>query len=294
MADAQPDPQRSDASEVRLELTTAEVRQVFALYSHPFPGAPVRARREDEPSEAQPSAFARELAARAWKGRRNVAVAVFAALALGALHLLTATPTYGVTALVVVEQRSPDLARAVDPSDGAAFLAGQAEILRSAPVVRDALLRSGIGFSTAARPLSAWLAKRLPLAAEAPAAEAEERDAVAAALDAFSVAPVLGTEVISLEFRTRDAASGERFLLAVIEGYRELAGRLGSEGAPVIVRTLAEPTRLASPLWPRPLPVLASSLALGLLAGAGLAYGAGRTREPEACWVEVREPAWVA
>jgi uncharacterized protein involved in exopolysaccharide biosynthesis len=286
--------QCSDAAEVRLELTTAEVRQVFALYAQPLEEPAARGQRRAPPSEAQPSAFARDLAARVWKSRRAVALAVFAALALGVLHLLTATPTYGVTALVVVEQRSIEAAPAGASGGGAGFLAGQAEILRSAPVVQEALRQSGIHLSAAPGPLAAWLAKRLPLAARTPAAEVDERDAVAAALDAFSVAPVPGTEVISLEYRTRDAAGGERFLQAVIDAYGDLAGRLGPAGAPVFVRTLAAPTRLAGPLWPRPLPVLASSLVLGLLAGAGLAFAAGRVPEPETCWMEVREPAWGA
>lgn len=282
---------KPDVAEVRLELTSAEVRQVWALYSGPQRSVPSQKRQGRVASDTARAAFVRELRPLAWRWRRTLALTSVAAMALGAILLLVATPTFAVKALVIVEQRGTSEPVAAAPRDASAFLAGQAEILGGASLVRQALIQSKLGSSgEQSGPIDrlwAWL----PLSAPAP--EQSERDALARVLRAFSAAPVFGTEVIALEFQTQDPASGVRFVQAVIDGYEEFARSLGSVDNGVAVRTLAAPTRQGGPLWPRPAPVLFSSLVLGLLAGLGLAVLAERVEEqPEAAWTEIREAAW--
>jgi uncharacterized protein involved in exopolysaccharide biosynthesis len=278
--------------ELRLELTSAEVRQVCALYSRPGPTALPRTRQTRAATETPLAAFVRELRPLAWKGRRTLALSTAAALALGLIFLWAVTPTFAVRALVLVEQRGPSVREGAVPRDPSAFLAGQAEILGGASLVREALIRSQLGLS--AEPsgwtdrLSGWLSR-----SPAPP-ERSEREALAQVLRAFSAAPVFGTELIALELRTRDPAAGVRFVQAVIDGYEEFASSLQSGDRGVAVRTLTAPTRLGSPLWPRPAPVLISCVILGLLAGLGLAALAERAREPDAGWAEIRDVAWAA
>ena len=279
-----------DDAEVRLELTTAEVRQVFALYSRPLPAAPSRTGQAREATETPLGAFLRELRPLAWRWRRTLALSSVAAMALGVGFLLVATPTFGVRALVLVEQRNTTVQDAAAPRDASAFLAGQAEILGGVSSVREALIRSKLGSSGEETGLVDRLLAWLPLSAQVP--EQAERAALARALGGFSAAPVFGTEVIALEYRTQDPASGVRFVQAVIDGYEEFARSLQPDAVGVGVRTLAPPTRQASPLWPRPAPVLFSCLVLGLLAGLGLAVLAERAGEPEAGWTEIREASW--
>jgi len=279
-----------DDAEVRLELTTAEVRQVCALYSRPLRETPSRSRPAREATEAPLGAFLRELRPLAWRWRRTLALTSVAAMALGVIFLLVATPTFGVRALLLVEQRSTSVEHDAAPRDASAFLAGQAEILGGASMVREALIRSKLGSSGQEPGFLDWLAAWLPVSAPVP--EQAERDALARALRAFSAAPVFGTEVIALEYRTQDPASGVRFVQAVIDGYGEFARPLQSGADGVGVRTLAPPIRQARPLWPRPAPVLFSCLVLGLLAGLGLAVLAERAEEPESGWTEIREAAW--
>jgi uncharacterized protein involved in exopolysaccharide biosynthesis len=280
-----------DVAEVRLELTSAEVRQVWALYSGPQRSIPSQTRPARMASESPRAAFLRELRPLAWRWRRTLALTSVAAMALGAIFLLVATPTFVVKALVLAEQRGTSVQVAAAARDASAFLAGQAEILGGASLVKEALMESKLGSSgERSGPIDrlwAWL----PLSAPVP--EQAERDALARVLRAFSAAPVFGTEVIALEFQTQDPASGVRFVQAVIDRYEELARSLGSGDTAVTVRTLAAPTRQGSPLWPRPAPVLFSSLVLGLLAGLGLAVLAERAEEqPEADWTGIRETAW--
>jgi capsular polysaccharide biosynthesis protein len=280
-----------DVAEVRLELTSAEVRQVWALYSGPRRTIPSQTRQEGVASESPLAAFLRELRPLAWRWRRTLALTSVAAMALGAIFLLVATPTFAVKARVLVEQRGTDGHDAAVARDASAFLAGQAEILAGASLVEEALMESKLVTASERSSVIERLWAWLPLAAPAPAQA--ERDALAQVHRAFSATPVFGTEVIALEFQTQDPASGVRFVQAAIDRYEELARSLGSGDSEVAVRTLAAPTREGSPLWPRPAPVLFSSLVLGLLAGLGLAVLAERTEEqPEADWTEIREAAW--
>jgi uncharacterized protein involved in exopolysaccharide biosynthesis len=179
------------------------------------------------------------------------------------------TPTFGVKALLVVEQRGGGVRDGVVAHSPSAFLAGQAEILAGASLVEQALARTQPG--------------------------RVEREALAAALRAFSATPVAGTELIALEYHTQEPAEGVRFVQAVIEGYEEFARSLDAGGSGVAVRLLAEPARGAEPLWPRPAPVLFTCLVLGLLSGLGfamLAERAERGEEAQPAWTGIREAAW--
>lgn len=281
-----------DDAELRLELTTAEVRQVWALYSRPPRGSASRAKPGREAAGSSLAAFLRELRPLAWRWRRPLALCSLGGIALGAIYLLLAEPTFAVRALVLVEQRGASAQGVARAQGDSAFLAGQAEILGGASIVREALIQSKPGSSGEESVLVDRLAAWLPLSAQAP--EQAEREALARALGALSAAPIAGTEVIVLEYRTQDPASGVRFVQAVIDGYAAFAQALrsGEVEVGVAVRTLAAPTRQARPLWPRPAPVLFSSLVLGLLAGLALAFLAERAEQPEAAWTELREAAW--
>jgi len=281
-----------EEGEPRLELTTAEVRQVFALYSRPLQAMQSATQRAREATPAPIGAWLEELLPLAWKWRRTLAQTSIAALALGGIFLLLATPTFAVTALVLVEPRSAAWESAAAQVENSAFLAGQAEIVSGAANVRGAVVRSGLA---GVRAPEGWLARAVAWLPRSPREPEEiERVAVARAIDAFSAKPVPGARVIALEYRTQDPAAGVRFVQAVIDGYAELAGALQRDALGVAVRTLAAPSRQPSPLWPRPLPVLLSSLALGLLAGLALAVRAERTLAPEPRWTEIREAAWAA
>lgn len=255
-------------AEPRLALTTAEVRQVWALYSRPLPEVHSATPPGSAGAPVPISAWLGDLLPLAWKSRRTLAQSVAAALALGVIFLFSVPPTFGVSALVLVESRSAGAQGGAADPGASGFLAGQAEILAGPALVRDALDRSGPG--------------------------EVGRETLATALDAFSAKPVSGTQVIALEYRTQDPAAGVRFVRAVIDSYAEFARSLGRGEVGVAVRTLAAPARPASPLWPRPLPVLFACVLLGLLAGLALALRARRGAAPEPGWTEIREAAWAA
>jgi uncharacterized protein involved in exopolysaccharide biosynthesis len=282
-----PDP---DEGGPRLELTTAEVRQVCALYASPFRAPPSHARAAPAPKQAPLGAFGLEIQALAWRSRRTLALTSIAALAVGAIFLRVATPTFAVKALLVVEPRGARVEADAARGDSSAFLAGQAEILGGASIVERALHRSMPGASAGSGGVVDRLRAWLPRVAKGP--EQADREALSRALRAFSASPVFGTELIALEYRTQDPEGGARFVQAVIDGYEEFASSLQSGESGVRVRTLSPPARGASPLWPRAAPVLFSCVALGLLAGLGRAWFAERAEKPQAEWTAMREPAW--
>ena len=285
-------PENCEESGPRLELTTAEVRQVFALYSRPFQAMHAATRRVRDAAPAPDRDSLRPMLALVWKSRRTLAQSSAAALALGAIFLLVATPTFSVKALVLVEPRSADWVAGAADAVAPGFLEGQAEILSGAAIVRDGLARSGLAGRDEAR---GWLARVAPWIGGAPRSpEQAERQALARALAALSATPVPGTQVIELEYRTQDPAAGVRFVQAVIDGYASFARTLEREELGVAVRSLAAPARQSSPVWPRPLPVLLACLAVGLLAGFAFALRAERAEAPEPGWTEIREAAWAA
>jgi len=216
MSDSRLPAPRQDDAEVRLELTNAEGRQVWALYSRPP--------QEAGPAETPLSIFLHELPPLAWKWRRYVGLTVLGAVALGAIYLMLATTIFGVSALILVEHRDTGIQNYGLVRDNSSFLATQAEILHSPPVVREALVGSGIGFPEEEPGLFGWL----PFLGEE--AVDPEKQGVAGALDSLEATPVLGTQVIALNYRTDDAGAGVRFVQSVIDSYRDYVHELDQSG----------------------------------------------------------------
>jgi len=220
MADPRLPAPRHDDAEVRLELTNAEGRQVWALYSRPP--------QEAGPAETPLSVFLHELPSLAWKWRRYVGLSVVATLALGAIYLMLATTIYGVTALLLVEHRDTGINEYGILRDDTSFLATQAEVLHSPPVVRGALVGSGIGFPEPELGIFARVLSWLPFV-DAPDVDAEKVD-VAAALLNLDATPVIGTQVITLTYRTDDSAAGLRFVQSLIDSYSDYVHELDQSG----------------------------------------------------------------
>ena len=220
MSDSRLPAPRQDDAEVRLELTNAEGRQVWALYSRPP--------QEAGPAETPLSVFLHELPPLAWKWRRYVGLTVLGAVALGAIYLLLATTIFGVSALILVEHRDTGIQNYGIVRDNSSFLATQAEILHSPPVVREALIGSGIGFPEPEPGLFKWLFGWLPFGGEE--AFDAEKVAVSGALESLEATPVLGTQVIALNYRTDDSGAGVRFVQSVIDSYRDYVHQLDQSG----------------------------------------------------------------
>jgi uncharacterized protein involved in exopolysaccharide biosynthesis len=204
-----PAPIPDDDSEVRLELTNAEGRQVWALYSRPP--------QEPETAESPLSIFLREIPPIAWRWRRYVIGCVVAAVALGGVYLLSATSVYGVSALLLVEHRASNIQDYLLVQKGNDFLATQSEILHSPPIVRTAVVETRHGI---AEDDESGLLQRL---ASFVGIERERVDpesaAVKRSLAALQATPVLGTQVIALTYRTPEPDAGIPFLQAVIDSY---------------------------------------------------------------------------
>jgi uncharacterized protein involved in exopolysaccharide biosynthesis len=220
MADSRYPAPRNDDAEVRLELTNAEGRQVWALYSRPP--------QEAGPAETPLSVFLHELPPLAWKWRRYVGLTMLGAVALGAIYLLLATTIFGVSALILVEHRDTGIQNYGLVRDNSSFLATQAEILHSPPVVREALVGSGIGFPEPEPGLFERFFGWLPFVG-GEAFDAE-KVAVAGALESLEATPVLGTQVIALNYRTDEAGAGVRFVQSVIDSYRDYVHQLDQSG----------------------------------------------------------------
>jgi uncharacterized protein involved in exopolysaccharide biosynthesis len=220
MSDSRLPAPRHDDAEVRLELTNAEGRQVWALYSRPP--------QEAGPAETPLSIFLRDLPPLAWKWRRYVALTAFGSMALGVLYLMLATTLFGVSSLILVQNRETALQQYGVVRDGSAFLATQAEIIHSPPIVREALESSGIGFPAPEPGLLDRVRGWLPL----PEGEAPdlERLNVGISLAALQATPVLGTEVIALNYRTDDPGTGVIFIEAVIKSYEQYVRGLEQGG----------------------------------------------------------------
>jgi uncharacterized protein involved in exopolysaccharide biosynthesis len=188
--------------EVRLELTNAGVRQVWALYSQERESAataPLPLVDEDPLS-----IFLRELPGIAWRGRGWVLGSLALVLALGVVYLLFATPIYNVGAQLLVERRASPLDMADRLRGGSNFLATQAEILHSPTILGSAL---------GAVP---------ELATPPPDLEPGAIfDPVSKALRALTATPITGTDVLSISYRTADPALGVRLLDSMITTYRD-------------------------------------------------------------------------
>ncbi|HET6305191.1 MAG TPA: Wzz/FepE/Etk N-terminal domain-containing protein [Myxococcota bacterium] len=189
--------------EVRLELTNAGVRQVWALYSQerdsaapPPPPPPV----EEDPL----SVFLRDLPGIAWRGRGWVLGSLALVLALGIFYLAYATPVYNVGAQLLVERRASPLDMADRLRGGSNFLATQTEIIHSPTI---------LGVALAAVP---------ELTTPPPDLEPGAFfDPVSKELRALSATPIVGTDVLSISYRTSSPALGVRLLENLITTYRD-------------------------------------------------------------------------
>jgi uncharacterized protein involved in exopolysaccharide biosynthesis len=203
-----PDGAPADSSkrepEVRLELTNAGVRQVWALYSQERDSA-AGATLPPPPVEEDPlSVFLRDLPGIAWRGRGWVAGSLALVLALGVFYLAYATPVYNVGAQLLVERRASPLDMADRLRGGSNFLATQTEIIHSPTIVGAALAA-------------------VPELATPPAdLEPDEFfDPVSKALRALTATPITGTDVLSISYRTSNPAVGVRLLGNVIATYED-------------------------------------------------------------------------
>jgi uncharacterized protein involved in exopolysaccharide biosynthesis len=178
--------------EVRLELTRAGVEQVLSLYS---PG-----QRSHDP-ESGFSIRLEDVLEAVRKRRRMLAWGGASGFGLALLAVLLSTPLYPVSAQVVLERHEVSSA-SIDGGPGAggsAFIATQAEVMKSRSVVESAV---------AALPPAAHL-------------EADD-DAVADALEAVEASPVSGTQVIALGYLGPDPEHGVRLLDAIVASYKDV------------------------------------------------------------------------
>ena len=188
--------------EVRLELTNAGVRQVWALYSQErdsAAAAPMPVVEEDPLS-----IFLRDLPGIAWRSRGWVLGSLALVVALGILYLMFATPIYNVGAQLLVERRASPLDMADRLRGGSNFLATQAEIVHSPTILGSAL-------------------NAVPeLVTPPPDLEPGATfDPVTKALRALSATPIVGTDVLSISYRTSSPALGVRLLESMISTYRD-------------------------------------------------------------------------
>src|SRR5262249_2289093 len=139
------------------------------------------------------------------------------------IYLMLATTYYGVTALLLIEHRDTGINEYGVVRDDSSFLATQAEVLHSPPVVRGAFVGSGIGFPG---PELGIFARGLSCV---PDVDAEKVD-VAAALLNLDATPVIGTQVITLTYRTDDSAAGLRFVQSLIDSYSDYVHELDQSG----------------------------------------------------------------
>jgi uncharacterized protein involved in exopolysaccharide biosynthesis len=133
-----------------------------------------------------------------WQRRWYVVAAVLVTAALGALFLQFAPPRYEIQARLLVEQQGMPLEQiSTDPRGAKEFLATQAEVIRSPAVVQRAVERHGLVVNSA-----------------------PNVDAATAILEELQVAPVLGTNVLSVQYANVDPVHAQRTVSALIESYR--------------------------------------------------------------------------
>ncbi len=207
--------------EVRLELTNAEGRQVWALYSE---------RPHSAPEQTAPlGRYLEELLAIAWEWRRRILVGAGIGAALGVVYLLLSPSVYVVRALVHIEQRDSVLQQYEAVRTDTTFIATQAEVFHSPSIVANAFDSLGLparspGLIKRARMFVQSLVPFLTAPPSDPKAAA-----VLAALAALDTSPVLGTEVMAISYRTADPQGGVRFVDALIDRYREYVRELETE-----------------------------------------------------------------
>ena len=176
--------------EVRLELTRAGVEQVLSLYS-----------QEQESSRAEGGFSIRleDLLEATRKRRKMIAAGFVTGLGLGVAGWLLSTPLYPVSAQVVLERYEVS-STSIDGGPGAggsAFIATQAEVMKSRSVVEAAV---------ATIPRASHLEP--------------EADPASDAMKSVEASPVSGTQVVALGYLGPDPQHGVRLLGAIVDTYR--------------------------------------------------------------------------
>ncbi|HYW78779.1 MAG TPA: Wzz/FepE/Etk N-terminal domain-containing protein, partial [Thermoguttaceae bacterium] len=123
---------------------------------------------------------------------------VLIALALGAFYLFEVAPLYHVQARVLVQRQGLPLAQDHPTKDNVEFLATQAEIIRSPAIVEQAV--ESLDF--------------MPY-------EGPEIDPTVEILKSLRVQPVLGTNVLSIDFYGIESGQAVQIVEAIIESYRQ-------------------------------------------------------------------------
>jgi uncharacterized protein involved in exopolysaccharide biosynthesis len=130
-----------------------------------------------------------------WRQRKLIVLCVGLTLSLGVVYLAVSSPKYSVEARLLVEDRG----RILDPESASKddFLPTQAEIIRSPTVLNDVL-------------------KTLAL----PVLDESGESNLASILKRLQVEPLLGTNVLSIEYHNSDPELAVRTVNAVIIGYK--------------------------------------------------------------------------
>jgi len=177
---------------------------------------PLPQNRTNEPESATTTTLY-DLLEIGWRRKWYLIGAVAVALALGVAYLSRIEPQYRVQARVLVRRQAPLLDQSRPPKTDEEFLATQAEIIRSPAVVRGAV-------------------ETLPAKTRHP----HPSDPVADALDALSVMPVPGTNVLSISFVGPDPQQATRTVEAIIAAYRAYLHQLDHDGHLESLRLLTQ------------------------------------------------------
>jgi uncharacterized protein involved in exopolysaccharide biosynthesis len=138
------------------------------------------------------------LQATLWRGKWQVLAMTLFAVALGGAFLAIVEPTYNVQARLLVEQQGMPLEQVTaDPRGNKEFIATQAEVVRSPAVVQRAVDAHGLVVS-----------------------QTPDVEPAAAILEELQVAPVLGTNVLSVQYTSIDPQEAQRIAAGIIDSYR--------------------------------------------------------------------------
>jgi succinoglycan biosynthesis transport protein ExoP len=131
-----------------------------------------------------------------WRRRGIFVLSLIVSLSLGAVYLATARPTYQVKARLLVEERSKPLEHSQRPGDNKDFLPTQAEIIRSPAVIQQVVEALAI--------------------VPGPDGGSPVLDIV----DHLQADPLVGTDVLSLNFQDSSPTIAIEKLQAVIAAYQ--------------------------------------------------------------------------
>ncbi len=209
--------------DVRLELRDATGRQIWSLYSQDS--------QTLDAGESPLSFLLRELPGLLQRGRRALIAGAVIGGSLGAVYLAVASPIYLIKSLVQLERRASSLGDyALVGGGGAEFLATQAEVMDSPPIIGQAVRATWVEPDPDARGLVARLKRQIRSAFGAEAELDPLLAATQAAVDALSATPVVQTNVMAITYRTDAPEQGVRVLGAVIDSYRKHIRGIESSG----------------------------------------------------------------